>query len=69
MIIEKLVDLYEKDASVKPFVFKTVLQSYLCWGSMKVGKSVTSIGEVGHRYKQEGKKSHVGCEDTFVRRQ
>ena len=56
VIIEKLVDLYEKDGQFNEAIrFQDGLTVMLFVGVNGVGKT-TSIGKLAHRYKQEGKK-------------
>ena len=65
MIIEKLVDLYEKDGQYNEQInFKDGLTVMLFVGVNGVGKT-TSIGKLAHRYKQEGKKVMLVAADTF----
>ena len=60
LIIEKLVDIYEKDDVYKEQInFQDGLTVMLFVGVNGVGKT-TSIGKLAHKYKQEGKKSYVG---------
>ena len=55
VIIEKLVDLYEKDGQFNEAIrFQDGLTVMLFVGVNGVGKT-TSIGKLAHRYKQEGK--------------
>ena len=57
VIIEKLVDLYEKDGQYNEQInFKDGLTVMLFVGVNGVGKT-TSIGKLAHKYKKEGKKS------------
>lgn len=56
VIIEKLVDLYEKDGQYNEQInFKDGLTVMLFVGVNGVGKT-TSIGKLAHKYKKEGKK-------------
>ena len=65
MIIEKLVDLYEKDGQFNEAIrFQDGLTVMLFVGVNGVGKT-TSIGKLAHRYKQEGKKVMLVAADTF----
>ena len=65
VIIEKLVDLYEKDGQFNEAIrFQDGLTVMLFVGVNGVGKT-TSIGKLAHRYKQEGKKVMLGAADTF----
>ena len=65
VIIEKLVDLYEKDGQFNEAIrFQDVLTVMLFVGVNGVGKT-TSIGKLAHRYKQEGKKVMLVAADTF----
>ena len=65
VIIEKLVDLYEKDGQFnEAFRFQDGLTVMLFVGVNGVGKT-TSIGKLAHRYKQEGKKVMLVAADTF----
>ncbi|MTS07102.1 signal recognition particle-docking protein FtsY [Streptococcus parasanguinis] len=65
VIIEKLVDLYEKDGQFNEAIrFQEGLTVMLFVGVNGVGKT-TSIGKLAHRYKQEGKKVMLVAADTF----
>ena len=65
VIIEKLVDLYEKDGQFNEAIrFQDGLTVMLFVGVNGVGKT-TSIGKLAHRYKQEGKKIMLVAADTF----
>ena len=65
VIIEKLVDLYEKDGKFNEAIrFQDGLTVMLFVGVNGVGKT-TSIGKLAHRYKQEGKKVMLVAADTF----
>ncbi|QEW10123.1 signal recognition particle-docking protein FtsY [Streptococcus sp. LPB0220] len=65
VIIEKLVDLYEKDGQFNEDIrFQDGLTVMLFVGVNGVGKT-TSIGKLAHRYKQEGKKVMLVAADTF----
>ena len=65
VIIEKLVDLYEKDGNYNESInFQDGLTVMLFVGVNGVGKT-TSIGKLAHRYKQEGKKVMLVAADTF----
>ena len=65
VIIEKLVDLYEKDGQFNEAIrFQDGLTVMLFVGVNGVGKT-TSIGKLAHRYKQEGKKVLLVAADTF----
>ena len=65
VIIEKLVDLYEKDGQFNEAIrFQDGLTVMLFVGVNGVGKT-TSIGKLAHRYKQEGKKVMLVAADTF----
>ncbi|MFR2572755.1 MAG: signal recognition particle-docking protein FtsY [Streptococcus salivarius] len=60
LIIEKLVDIYEKDDVYKEQInFQDGLTVMLFVGVNGVGKT-TSIGKLAHKYKQEGKKGYAG---------
>ena len=64
-IIEKLVDIYEKDDVYKEQInFQDGLTVMLFVGVNGVGKT-TSIGKLAHKYKQEGKKVMLVAADTF----
>ncbi|HET5346237.1 TPA: signal recognition particle-docking protein FtsY [Streptococcus pneumoniae] len=65
VIIEKLVELYEKDGSYDESIhFQDNLTVMLFVGVNGVGKT-TSIGKLAHRYKQAGKKVMLVAADTF----
>ena len=65
LIIEKLVDIYEKDDVYKEQIdFQDGLTVMLFVGVNGVGKT-TSIGKLAHKYKQEGKKVRLVAADTF----
>ena len=65
LIIEKLVDIYEKDDVYKEQInFQDGLTVMLFVGVNGVGKT-TSIGKLAHEYKQEGKKVMLVAADTF----
>ena len=65
VIIDKLVDLYEKDGKFNEAIrFQDGLTVMLFVGVNGVGKT-TSIGKLAHRYKQEGKKVLLVAADTF----
>ena len=65
LIIEKLVDIYEKDDVYKEQInFQNGLTVMLFVGVNGVGKT-TSIGKLAHKYKQEGKKVMLVAADTF----
>ena len=65
VIIEKLVELYEKDGSYDESIhFQDGLTVMLFVGVNGVGKT-TSIGKLAHRYKQAGKKIMLVAADTF----
>lgn len=65
VIIEKLVELYEKDGSYDESIhFQNNLTVMLFVGVNGVGKT-TSIGKLAHRYKQAGKKVMLVAADTF----
>ena len=64
-IIEKLVELYEKDGNYDEQIhFQDGLTVMLFVGVNGVGKT-TSIGKLAHRYKQAGKKVMLVAADTF----
>ncbi|HGR1303698.1 TPA: signal recognition particle-docking protein FtsY [Streptococcus pneumoniae] len=64
-IIEKLVELYEKDGSYDESIhFQDNLTVMLFVGVNGVGKT-TSIGKLAHRYKRAGKKVMLVAADTF----
>ncbi|HEU9934929.1 TPA: signal recognition particle-docking protein FtsY [Streptococcus pneumoniae] len=65
VIIEKLVELYEKDGSYDESIhFQDNLTVMLFVGVNGVGKT-TSIGKLAHCYKQAGKKVMLVAADTF----
>ena len=65
VIIEKLVELYEKDGNYDERIhFQDGLTVMLFVGVNGVGKT-TSIGKLAHRYKQSGKKVMLVAADTF----
>ena len=65
VIIEKLVELYEKDGNYDESIhFQEDLTVMLFVGVNGVGKT-TSIGKLAHRYKQAGKKVMLVAADTF----
>ena len=65
VIIEKLVELYEKDGQYNESInFQNGLTVMLFVGVNGVGKT-TSIGKLAHRYKQAGKKVMLVAADTF----
>ena len=65
VIIEKLVELYEKDGNYNESInFQDGLTVMLFVGVNGVGKT-TSIGKLAHRYKQAGKKVMLVAADTF----
>lgn len=65
VIIEKLVELYEKDGNYNEQIhFQDGLTVMLFVGVNGVGKT-TSIGKLAHRYKQAGKKVMLVAADTF----
>ena len=65
VIIEKLVDLYEKDGQFNEAIrFQDGLTVMLFVGVNGVGKT-TSIGKLAHRYKKKGKKVMLVAADTF----
>ena len=65
VIIEKLVELYEKDGNYDERIhFQDGLTVMLFVGVNGVGKT-TSIGKLAHRYKQAGKKIMLVAADTF----
>lgn len=65
VIIEKLVDLYEKDGQFNEAIqFQEDLTVMLFVGVNGVGKT-TSIGKLAQKYKQEGKKVMLVAADTF----
>ena len=65
VIIEKLVELYEKDGIYNESInFQDGLTVMLFVGVNGVGKT-TSIGKLANRYKQAGKKVMLVAADTF----
>ena len=65
VIIEKLVELYEKDGNYDESIhFQDGLTVMLFVGVNGVGKT-TSIGKLANRYKQAGKKVMLVAADTF----
>ena len=65
VIIEKLVELYEKDGKYDESIhFQDGLTVMLFVGVNGVGKT-TSIGKLAHRYKHAGKKVMLVAADTF----
>ena len=65
VIIEKLVELYEKDGNYDESIhFQDGLTVMLFVGVNGVGKT-TSIGKLAHRYKQAGNKVMLVAADTF----
>ena len=65
VIIEKLVELYEKDGNYDESIhFQDGLTVMLFVGVNGVGKT-TSIGKLAHRYKQADKKVMLVAADTF----
>ena len=65
LIIEKLVDNYEKDGRFNEKInFQNGLTVMLFVGVNGVGKT-TSIGKLAYKYKQEGKKVMLVAADTF----
>ncbi|WP_307975686.1 signal recognition particle-docking protein FtsY [uncultured Streptococcus sp.] len=65
VIIEKLVDIYEKDGVYNEKInFQDGLTVMLFVGVNGVGKT-TSIGKLAHKYKNEGKKVMLVAADTF----
>ncbi len=65
VIIEKLVELYEKDGNYDERInFQDGLTVMLFVGVNGVGKT-TSIGKLAHRYKQASKKVMLVAADTF----
>lgn len=65
VIIEKLVELYEKDGNYDESIhFQEGLTVMLFVGVNGVGKT-TSIGKLAHSYKQAGKKVMLVAADTF----
>ena len=65
LIIEKLVDIYEKDGRFNEKInFQNGLTVMLFVGVNGVGKT-TSIGKLAYQYKQQGKKVMLVAADTF----
>ena len=65
VIIEKLVELYEKGGNYDESIhFQDGLTVMLFVGVNGVGKT-TSIGKLAHRYKRAGKKVMLVAADTF----
>lgn len=65
VIIEKLVDIYEKDGQFSEHInFQNDLTVMLFVGVNGVGKT-TSIGKLAYKYKQAGKKVMLVAADTF----
>ena len=65
LIIEKLVDIYEKDDVYREQInFQDGLTVMLFVGVNGVGKT-TSIGKLAHKYKEAGKKVMLVAADTF----
>lgn len=65
VIIEKLVDIYEKDGVFNEKInFQDDLTAMLFVGVNGVGKT-TSIGKLAYKYKNEGKKVMLVAADTF----
>lgn len=65
VIIEKLVNIYEKDGRFNEKInFQNGLTVMLFVGVNGVGKT-TSIGKLAYKYKQEGKKVMLVAADTF----
>ncbi|HEM6496303.1 TPA: signal recognition particle-docking protein FtsY [Streptococcus suis] len=65
VIIEKLVDIYEKDGQFSERInFQDDLTVMLFVGVNGVGKT-TSIGKLAYKYKQAGKKVMLVAADTF----
>lgn len=65
LIIEKLVEIYEKDGQFsEQIAFQDGLTVMLFVGVNGVGKT-TSIGKLAYRYKQTGKKVMLVAADTF----
>lgn len=65
VIIEKLVDIYEKDGIFNEKInFQDDLTVMLFVGVNGVGKT-TSIGKLAYKYKNEGKKVMLVAADTF----
>lgn len=65
LIIEKLVDIYDKDGRYQEQInLQSGLTVMLFVGVNGVGKT-TSIGKLAYQYKQEGKKVMLVAADTF----
>ncbi|MXQ48685.1 signal recognition particle-docking protein FtsY [Streptococcus pneumoniae] len=65
VVIEKLVDIYEKDGVYKESInFQDDLTVMLFVGVNGVGKT-TSIGKLAYQYKNQGKKVMLAAADTF----
>ena len=65
VIIEKLVDIYDKDGHYEEEInFQEGLTVMLFVGVNGVGKT-TSIGKLAYRYKEEGRKVMLVAADTF----
>nr|WP_199773960.1 signal recognition particle-docking protein FtsY [Streptococcus pluranimalium] len=65
VVIEKLVDIYEKDGVYKETInFQDDLTVMLFVGVNGVGKT-TSIGKLAYQYKNQGKKVMLVAADTF----
>ena len=65
VVIEKLVDIYEKDGVYKETInFQDDLTVILFVGVNGVGKT-TSIGKLAYQYKNQGKKVMLVAADTF----
>ncbi|MBF0698564.1 signal recognition particle-docking protein FtsY [Streptococcus danieliae] len=65
VIIEKLVDIYDKDGHYEEGInFQEGLTVMLFVGVNGVGKT-TSIGKLAYRYKEEGRKVMLVAADTF----
>lgn len=65
VIMEKLVDIYEKDGVYRETInFQVGLTIMLFVGVNGVGKT-TSVGKLAHRYKQAGKQVMLVAADTF----
>ena len=65
LIIEKLIDIYEKDGRFNEKInLQKDLTVMLFVGVNGVGKT-TSIGKLAYKYKQEGKKVMLVAADTF----
>lgn len=65
VIIEKLVEIYEKDGAFNEQInFQDGLTVMLFVGVNGVGKT-TSIGKLAYKYKNEGKKVMLVAADTF----